>query len=66
MTDLAGVLDEDGLIRLSLVRASNALVDLLGGEPDPARLRELGTLMRDLGDVCAARAARIDQAAEPN
>lgn len=60
MTDLSGVLDEDGLIRLSLVRASTALVDLLGGTPDPVRLRELGGLMHDLGDVCIERALSLD------
>lgn len=64
MTDLSGVLDEDGFIRLSVVRLSEALLSLLGIEPGPTlagRLRELAELVDELAEVCRQRADRLAQ-----
>lgn len=46
-------------VRECLGRLSFAFVDLLGNHPEPARLRELANIAREIGDLCDQRADRV-------
>lgn len=45
-------------IRECLARLGNAFVSLLGNEPSPDRLNELGEIARQIGDLCDRMADR--------
>lgn len=61
VSDLSGVLDDDGVTRLCIVRLSEALHDLLGAQPCAERLHGLADLLDDLAVVCRRRAEELER-----